>query len=317
MIDDIISEIPEALSRRDKLKRKKSHFREYLEAFLMAIFVAFILRGFVVEAFKIPSGSMIPTLLVGDHLFVNKFAYGLRFPFTKKWITEFHPPKRGDVVVFVYPDPNPVNEAALTGLASWLYSLKGVIGEVGVNSIDEALGITDVDYIKRVIGLPGDKISFKDHVLTVNGERIDTIPVTLKPAQPGEERVEVEGPADLSQDEFKKLPVFKMRMGPAYSKEMKEFNFLIEKLGPVSHWVQYEKEKIDIFERDEFEVTVPEGKFFVMGDNRDHSSDSRVWGFAPMENLKGRAMFIWFSPDEENGSFPWNIRWNRFGKWIH
>jgi signal peptidase I len=245
--------------------KKKSAFREYTEAFIAALLIAIFLRCFTVEAFKIPSKSMVPNLLVGDHIFVNKFVYGIRIPLTKKWIAHFKEPQRGEVIVFIYPR----NES--------------------------------LDFIKRVVGLPGDKISIKNNDLFINGEKVNTYPVVVKDVDPNDPRKldveKVEG-GDFG-NKFSALP---------YITEWKDYDFYVEKLGNVNHYIQHLKG-----ERPEsIDITVPEGHLFVMGDNRDNSSDSREWGFVPMENIKGRAMFIWLSLDHDRGG----IRWHRFGKWI-
>lgn len=215
--------------------KKRGKLREYVEALLTAFIFAFLIRSFVVEAFKIPSASMVPTLMIGDHLFVNKFVYGIRLPFSKKWVAHFKTPQRGEMVVFMYP-------------------------------MDEGK-----DFVKRVVGLPHDQIKIRGDDLWINGE-----PVT--------------------------------RETVSHDNDLENYQFYIEKLGNIKHLVQYDAEPS--LEEQEFEV--PEGHLFVMGDNRDNSSDSRVWGFVPMENLKGRALFIWLSIDYDRK----NLRWNRFGKWL-
>ncbi|MBT3180879.1 MAG: signal peptidase I, partial [Deltaproteobacteria bacterium] len=134
-----------------KLKKKKSTIREYVEALGVAVIVALIIRMFVFEAFKIPSGSMIPTLSIGDHIFVNKFVYGLRIPFTKHRFFRFTDPKRGDVVVFIYPE-------------------------------DESK-----DFIKRVIGLPGDRIHIDNDSISINDEVVRKHPLTIR-EYPGDKR---------------------------------------------------------------------------------------------------------------------------------
>lgn len=199
----------------------------------------FAVRWLVIEPYVIPSGSLIPTLLVHDHIMVNKLAYGAHVPFSKKWIVQWAEPKRGDIIVFRYPN-NP-----------------------------------EVFYVKRAIGLPGDKVAVREGVLYVNGE---PHPLTAG-----------EGPKSthLPDDNFK------------YYRED-------------SHWVRY----MDLAGSNFDEVTVPEGHVFGMGDNRDQSSDSRVWGFIPEENLVGRASFVWLSCDMTLPSAqflcdPSTIRWDR------
>ncbi|QQR82069.1 MAG: signal peptidase I [Deltaproteobacteria bacterium] len=133
----------------DKKLKKKGSIREYIEALLTALVVAFFIRSFGVEAFKIPSGSMIPTLMIGDHIFVNKAIYGLRIPFTKKKLIHFRDPKRGEAIVFMYP-------------------------------LDESK-----DFIKRVIGLPGDKIKIDGDEIYINGEKLVREELKTVPNQPG------------------------------------------------------------------------------------------------------------------------------------
>ncbi len=195
---------------------------EYARSFFPVLLVVLVLRSFIVEPFRIPSGSMIPTLMVGDFILVNKYAYGIRLPVVHTKIIDVGEPKRGDVVVFRYPR-NP-----------------------------------DLDYIKRVIGLPGDHISYRNKRLVINGEVIPK-----KYLHPYEARDE-------------------------YFSEHDEV--YLEKLGDVEHKVLNNKSRTRSAGG---EYVVPDGHYFVMGDNRDNSNDSRFWGFVPEENLVGRAMVIW------------------------
>lgn len=204
-----------------KEEKTKSTFREYAETLIIAIILALVIRTFVVQAFKIPSGSMIPTLSIGDHILVNKFIYGVRLPFTDVVLVPITHPHRGDVIVFRFPK-------------------------------DESK-----DFIKRVVGLPGDTIEVKNKEVLINGVR-QTEPYTIH-----------EDPTVFSQM---------------------------------------------IQERDNFgPVSVPQNSYFVMGDNRDHSLDSRFWGFVDDTKIKGRAFIIYWSWDSEAN---W-VRWNRIGKFIH
>jgi signal peptidase I len=200
------------------VKSKKSLLWEYVEAIITALILALLIRTFVVQAFKIPSGSMIPTLLIGDHILVNKFLYGTQIPFTDKKIMIFREPEKGDIIVFKYPE-NPAK-----------------------------------DFIKRVIATEGDTIEEKNKVVYVNGE-----PVTETYAY-------------------------------HYDPTMLSAN-----------------DRRDTFGR----ILVPKDKIFVMGDNRDHSYDSRFWGFVDEKEVKGKAFIIYWSWDPDK----W-VRFNRIGRLI-
>lgn len=243
-------------------QKKRSKFLETVESIGVALLVALAIRSFAVEPFKIPSASMVPTLLIGDQIFVNKFVYGLRIPLTKTRIWDGRDPKRGEVIVFLYPK-------------------------------DEKL-----DFIKRVVGLPGDKIRVDGDKVTINGEWVNKESLSLEPDPSHNDRVFLKPEGDP----YKKLTTFPNWEGYAFYRE---------KLGEVTHVLQQDH---SWYPGAEFEV--PPGHYFVMGDNRDHSSDSRDWGFVPRENIKGEAMFIWLSFDWDH-SFPDWVRWHRFGRWIY
>jgi len=211
---------------------------EYAKSFFPVILLVFMVRSFVVEPFKIPSGSMMPTLLAGDFILVNKFTYGLRVPILNNTFIEMNKPERGDVIVFHYP-PDP-----------------------------------SVDYIKRVIGVPGDKIRYQDKRLTINGQLLS-----------------VENERDYEYV----MSGLNIMLAKQYS----------EQLGDVKHDIlvhdvmaSYDADTIGARFANNEEVTVPEGHFLAMGDNRDNSSDSRVWGFVPERNLVGKAFFIWMNFDQ-------------------
>lgn len=211
---------------------------EYAKSFFPVILVVFLVRSFVVEPFKIPSGSMMPTLLAGDFILVNKFTYGLRVPIVNNTFFEMNHPKRGDVFVFHYP-PEP-----------------------------------SVDYIKRVIGLPGDKISYQDKHLIINGQ-----PLAMQEA--GNYEYVMSGLNIITAKHYR------------------------EQLGSVQHDIlihdvtgNYEADTIGAKFANNEEITVPAGHYLAMGDNRDNSSDSRVWGFVPEQNLVGKAFFIWMNFDQ-------------------
>ncbi len=189
--------------------------REYVEAFIIALILALFIRTFIIQAFKIPSGSMLETLLIGDHLLVNKFKYGVKAPFVDEIIIQVSDPQREDVIVFEFPeDPSK-------------------------------------DFIKRIVGLPGDTVEVRDKALYVNDE---------KQEQPF-----------VRHTDKKMLPIR-------------------DAFGP---------------------VTVPEGQYFVMGDNRDESYDSRWWGFVKREKIRGKALVIYWSWK----SFT-EVRWDRIGKLV-
>lgn len=202
---------------------------EYARSFFPVVLIVLLLRSFLAEPFRIPSGSMMPTLLVGDFLLVNKFTYGIRLPVINKKIVEINEPKRGDIVVFRFPkDPT-------------------------------------VDYIKRIIGLPGDKVSYHNKQLHING--VPAVQVSLG-----------------------------SYTGLGQGDDMTGAEHLTESLMGVDH---------DILVRQgsdsaEGSYLVPAGNYFVMGDNRDNSNDSRYWGTVPEANLVGKAFFIWMNWDLEN-----------------
>ena len=241
--------------------KRKGKFLETVESIGIALLVALAIRSFAIEPFKIPSPSMVPTLLVGDQIFVNKFVYGLRIPFTKRRVWEGRDPKRGEVVIFLYPR-------------------------------DESL-----DYIKRVVGLPGDRIWVSGEKVYVNGELVLKEPLALRPDPQNSDRAFA-----TPGDPYQKITLFP---------DWEGYTIYQEELAGQAHLVQH-----DTFFYPESEFRVPPGHYFVMGDNRDHSADSREWGFVPRANIKGRAMFIWLSFDWDQ-PFPHWVRWHRFGRWIY
>lgn len=199
---------------------------EYSKSFFPVILAVFLIRSFLVEPFKIPSGSMMPTLLVGDFILVNKYTYGLRVPVMNDTFIEVHHPQRGEVVVFRFPkDPS-------------------------------------LDYIKRVVGLPGDHIEYRNKQIIVNGKPV---------AQQQNGYYEYVAPG-LNQVSVRRVD---------------------EQLGEHNHDILIDDNNPPL----DGEVTVPEGQYFVMGDNRDNSNDSRFWGFVPDRNIVGRAFLIWWNFD--------------------
>lgn len=218
------------MSEEKSIPQEKSVAREYAEAIVIALLLALFIRTFIVQAFKIPSGSMKNTLLVGDHILVNKFLYGIRNPVNGHVLIPVTKPKHNDVIVFKYP-LNP-----------------------------------DQDYIKRVIGVEGDTVEIIDKQVYVNNQPVDNsnsifLDPNILPASQGKNR---------------------------------------DNLAP---------------------VTVPENSYFVMGDNRDQSYDSRFWNFVEMDAIKGKAFILYWSWDKDNFAWKWNrffpVRWNRVGKLVH
>jgi len=203
---------------------KKKFIKEYLEPIAIAILIALFIRTFVVQAFKIPSSSMEPTLQVGDHLLVNKFIYGIRFPFIGTKYFQFKTPLRGDIIVFVYPKDR------------------------------------SKDFIKRVIGTEGEKVQIIRNKIYINNQLIDD------PWGRYDERA------------------------------------------PSSRYLQ----PMEIFGP----VTVPVNSVFVLGDNRDNSQDSRFWGFVNVNEVKGKALIIYFSWDRYAENLLGKVRWARFGRLI-
>jgi len=217
---------------------------EYSGSFFPVIALVFILRSFLWEPFKIPSSSMVPTLLVGDFILVNKYAYGIRLPIVNKKIIELNDPQRGDVMVFKYPKD------------------------------------MSQDYIKRVIGVPGDTVTYENKRLTVNGKPVDYTPLD-----------------DYLDDQH-----------PIYHKQFTEN--LPGKTAGVPHRILNTdtKRTLDLgavenfphrsaceYTYDKFTCIVPEGNYFMMGDNRDNSADSRYWGFVPDKNIVGKAIVVWMN----------------------
>lgn len=202
---------------------------EYARSFLPVLIVVLVLRSFIVEPFQIPSSSMVPTLMVGDFILVNKFTYGIRLPVVRTKVLALNEPQRGDVMVFFPPNDKRY-------------------------------------FIKRVIGTPGDHIEYHDRVLYINGEKAPRKFLAALPAD---------------------KPILKL-----YS----------EKLGDVEHLIHlFNREQSGrigaVGDINNFAITVPAGHYFMMGDNRDNSSDSRVWGFVPEENIVGKAFAVWMHWD--------------------
>ncbi|MFZ6747496.1 signal peptidase I [Undibacterium sp. Ren11W] len=228
---------------------KQPAWIEYSGSFFPVIAMVFFLRSFLYEPFKIPSSSMLPTLYVGDLILVNKFTYGIRLPVINKKVLSLNDPQRGDVMVFKYPE-NP-----------------------------------SLDYIKRVVGVPGDKVVYKNKRLSVNGQEItyDALPDFLD-----EERL------NYSTQYRENLMGVKHRI----LNDVQRPSF-------VSDPHQFPNRQLCSYDDAGFTCTVPKDQYFMMGDNRDNSLDSRYWGFVPDQNIVGKAFFIWmnFSSPKRIGGF--------------
>jgi signal peptidase I len=214
---------------------KEPTWIEYCKSFFPVILAVLLLRSFLVEPFRIPSGSMMPTLLVGDFILVNKFAYGIRLPVVNTKVIDIDEPERGDVVVFRYPkDPS-------------------------------------VDYIKRVVGLPGDTVRYANKVVYVNGQPAGQVPAGVY-------------------------------LGEGSGVSMSGASKRREQLGDLQHDILVMPRTPGV----QGEYVVGEDEYFVMGDNRDNSNDSRYWGTVPEENLVGKAFRIWMNWDSANGGVDWD-----------
>lgn len=235
-----------------------NHFRDYIGGFFPLILVVFVLRTFVAEPFQIPSSSMRPGLVAGDFILVNKFAYGIRTPVLNNVLIPVGQIERGDVVVFNYP-PEP-----------------------------------SMNYVKRIVGLPGDEVVYRDKVLTVNGKTEQDTPQGLHgypdDLTPGALREAERFQADLDGRRFEVLkdegvPAVHMPTLARFSQEMAAKGF---DSGLGDH-CRYEADGSG------FACTVPPGKYFALGDNRDNSADSRYWGFVDDKLVVGKAFFVWMN----------------------
>ena len=233
--------------RRANTTTKPSFMLHFAVDYFPVFLIVLLIRSFVVSPFYVPTGSLEPTIIPTEFLFVSQFSYGLRLPLWHTLLIKTGEPKRGDIAVFHWP-VNP-----------------------------------KVDFIKRVIGVPGDKISYINKVLYVNGVEAKQTFVGLKQ--------EVDG--------------------PGVTWQMKEYT---EDLGGVKHGIYMCANDNACPNQRNFNfynLVVPPGEYFMMGDNRDNSDDSRVWGFVPANDIAGKALFIFFSIDNNH-----RIRWHRFGTWL-
>ena len=224
-------------SETEKRGNITSTIVEYARAFFPIILIVFVLRSFIVEPFRIPSGSMLPTLFIGDFILVDKFRYGIRLPIVNYTIIPMGSPKRGEVMVFRYPHDNETN------------------------------------FIKRVVGIPGDEIMYSDKQLFINGKAVSQIQ---------SDSYEI----DYSDSE----------------RSVIQYN---ETIGTSTHSILTDQRR----RSRAMKISVPKKSYFVMGDNRDHSNDSRFWGFVPEQNIVGRAFLVWFSWNSKAGG----VNWSRIG----
>lgn len=229
---------------------KQGTWSQALFALFLPILIVFTIRWILIEPYVIPSGSMIPSLLIHDHIFVNKFTYGVRWPFTEKWFLNWSSPDRGEVIVFKFPQ-NP-----------------------------------EVFYVKRVIGLPGETFELKKGQIFINEKVINS---------------EVLTPFEM--ESLKKID-------PDFEESQSEFDYFSEQ----GHWTRYFKNSK---EQSEYgPIKIPQNSFLVLGDNRDQSSDSRVWGFVPFELVLGKASRVWLACQNMLATAPFicdpsQITWQR------
>ncbi len=233
---------PEAMARERAALRetvtRRPWYMEYTASFFPVILLVFVLRSFLFEPFRIPSGSMLPTLEIGDLILVNKFDYGIRLPVINKKVVAIGDPKRADVIVFRFPF-NPTQ-----------------------------------DYIKRVVGLPGDRVEYLNKVLRINGEVVPTTPQGRY----------------MDESRLQSYQQFTEKLG-----EKQHRIIMSEGPGFISRALQHTHPDACRYSPEGVSCTVPPGHYFVMGDNRDNSEDSRYWGFVPDENIVGRAFFVWLT----------------------
>ncbi|MDP6931449.1 MAG: signal peptidase I [Myxococcota bacterium] len=233
-----------------------------------ALLIVLLIRSVFAEPFRIPSGSMVPTLEIGDHILVTKYSYGLRIPLTRIPLTNLQVPERGDVVVFVYPGSDEDRLAQYLDLPVPPFAT--------------------LDYVKRVVGLPGDTLEVRSNVLYINGEK--QTQQMLEPYEFVDDRCRSSASRLIDEQlgvDDEAAVNHSILTAVRYGLRMGDF-------GP---------------------TTVPEDHVFAMGDNRDHSSDSRVWGFVPLRNIKGKARFVWLSYDQCEPGMPifGTFRDGRFG----
>jgi signal peptidase I len=229
--------------KRSESGEKKSILIEYARSFFPVLLIVWVVRSFIVQPYRVPTGSLEPTIMPGDFIIVKQYAYGLRFPVTNTKMMATGEPKRGDIILFWPPDHSDV-------------------------------------FVKRLVGLPGDHIVYKNKTLSINGKEMP--------------QTSIEKTYDTLED-GRKVPVEKKQ----------------EDLMGIKHDIYLQMNNSN--NQNDVDVTVPAGHYFMMGDNRDDSADSRVWGFVPDKDLIGQAFGVWMSWDNEHA----RIRWDRIGKALH
>ncbi|QCI22708.1 signal peptidase I [Buchnera aphidicola] len=269
------------LYQKNVIKLKdRIYFFDSLASFFPIFLIIFIVRSFIYEPFQIPSGSMMPTLLVGDFILVEKFSYGIKEPITHKILIKTSKPKRGDIVVFQHPKDHNIN------------------------------------YIKRIIGLPGDKIKYN-----FNSKHMH-ICANYSNKKKCQEKLLINYSRPKSSDFIQKI-YFSNKENTTKEKKIYNslyFNIIEENLNNFKHNIllldEMKNSKKDYFQQKNMpKLTwiVPKDQYFMMGDNRDNSLDSRYWGFVPEKNLVGKAIKIWMSFEKNENEWPTGIRINRIG----
>jgi len=242
----------ESLKENHQANNGKPVWREFIESVIIIALLALTIRSFIIAPFKIPSSSMVPTLEVGDYLFVTRYNYGFRIPLTDiQFLTS--EAKRGDVVVFDYPEDR------------------------------------SKDYIKRIVGVPGDIIEYKNNMLTINGKALALQQKGMHTYLTGGNYTDA---------------------GELFAEQLFDVEHAILRRPDLE--VRFLQSRGKDVER-EGRWIVPEGKYFAMGDNRNNSRDSRYWGFVPQEYLVGKAVVVWWS---WKGLSSWSVRWDRLGQWV-
>lgn len=257
-----------AIAKAEQEGSRENFLVRWAYEFLPILLVIVVVRSFIIEPFNIPSSSMVPTLHTGDFIIVNKASYGLRLPITHTKILETGAPERGDVAVFRYPvEPS-------------MY------------------------YIKRVIGLPGDTVAYQDGVLSINGEALPTQKISHDMEQSLVDKIfpqQIQGRA-FSDEERADYGRKEENYAHYYQETLGVHQYKVRYLGDLNAsaagaFLQQHAPEVVTSQGTQWRIQVPEGQYFVMGDNRDSSQDSRYWGFVPEENLSGKATYIWMHKD--------------------